>query len=124
MFFLGIAVIIPVVLFLLKIGFTGISEPTTISKKEIIAYLKQENIVINDDFQVLESKNEEDLYFNRTQFKIKLSNKQFEKLQQKNFQKDTLKNFTKEENGNNDTLRIFLIKNEILRFYKSQFYDN
>ncbi len=113
--FLSFTIIIPFILFLMYIGFTGIIEPRTLGKSEIISALEKEKIIIDNDFEIINSKNEEDLYFYRTQFKIKLSNSQFEKMPKN----DTLKNFTSKNNAIFDTIRIILSENQVLDFYKS-----
>ena len=123
--FLGFTILIPAFLFLINIGLSELDEPTSISDDDIILELERENIKIDDDFEIFESISQQDLYFFRTKFKIKLSDKDFIKLRKQKSENDTLKSFVNKNNAVYDTVQIILTKDKILKFYRSQYdYNN
>lgn len=119
---MAIAILMPCFFLIFFWAMSEIPKPRTLYKREITKMLKQENIKVNDDFTVLESKNEEDLYFYRTQFKIELSEKDFSRLNIS--ENDTLKNVKRKNGSISDTILIIRKKDNVLDFYKSQFNDD
>lgn len=94
------------------------TQPGSMSNSEISTALKQEKIYLKNKFTVIDGKGQNDLYFFRTEFKIKLSEEDYNSLKKKNT--DTLKNIAEKHELTYDTIKIRLAKDKILYFYRSQ----
>jgi|GEM_PF-3553857 len=116
--FIGLLLIIPAVLYLFFLAIEESTKPTTLSESEIKTALERMNINLKNDFTVIESNGQSDLYYFRNEFKLKISDDDYKKL--KKSKNDTLKNVTKKNGLTYDTIKIILTNDKILDFYRSQ----
>ena len=76
------------------------------------------NIKLKNDFTVIDSNAQSDLYYFRNEFKLKISEEDYKRL--KKNKSDTLKNIAKKNGLTYDTIKIILTKEKNLDFYRSQ----
>lgn len=116
--FFGLVLFIPLTLYLLSIGIEESTKPTFLSKSEIKTALDLQNIRLKNNFTAINSEGQSDLYFFRNEFKLKISEEDYNNLRKNN--SDTLKNITKKNGLTYDTIKIIITKDKILDFYRSQ----
>lgn len=96
----------------------------TLTVDEAKEILKKEKIILEDTISVVNFKYENDLYFYRHQFKIKISDNDYKRLSNKGLHEEyILQDYTKEGVNIHDTLKIKLSPNA-LHFYKAQYDTN
>ena len=116
--FVGLIILIPTILYLISLAFEESTKPTSLSKFEIKTALSLVNINLKNDFTVIDSNAQSDLYYFRNEFKLKISEEDYKRL--KKNKSDTLKNIAKKNGLTYDTIKIILTKEKNLDFYRSQ----
>ncbi len=116
--FVGLIILIPTILYLISLALEESTKPTSLSKFEIKTALSLVNIKLKNDFTVIDSNAQSDLYYFRNEFKLKISEEDYKRL--KKNKSDTLKNIAKKNGLTYDTIKIILTKEKNLDFYRSQ----
>ena len=116
--FVGLIILIPTILYLISLALEESTKPTSLSKFEIKTALSLVNIKLKNDFTVINSNAQSDLYYFRNEFKLKISEEDYKRL--KKNKSDTLKNIAKKNGLTYDTIKIILTKEKNLDFYRSQ----
>ena len=116
--FVGLIILIPTILYLISLALEESTKPTSLSKFEIKTALSLVNINLKNDFTVIDSNAQSDLYYFRNEFKLKISEEDYKRL--KKNKSDTLKNIAKKNGLTYDTIKIILTKEKNLDFYRSQ----
>ncbi|MXS72538.1 hypothetical protein GSF70_15085 [Flavobacteriaceae bacterium W22] len=86
--------------------------------------LKREKIILKDSISILNYKYENDLYFYRLQFDVKISNNDYQFYSNKGLKDHIIQDYTKEEIQIHDTIKIHITNDKILHFYKCHFDTN
>lgn len=112
-------------LFLSKSNFKNDGSINGLTSNEAKDILRKEKIILNDSVSMISHKYENDLYFYRLQFSVKISTDDYMKISNGELERDFIfQDLTKEEQQIHDTLKINLTKDKILHFYKCQYDTN
>ncbi len=108
--------------------FIFFSNKTTsnLTNTEIKNELENEKIPIKENFTIIDSYKENDFYYYKTKFNIKISEADFAMYKSKKSDSITvIKYNTSKKQSTYDTIKISISKDKILHFYKSQYdYSN
>ena len=78
--FVGLIILIPTILYLISLALEESTKPTSLSKFEIKTALSLVNIKLKNDFTVIDSNAQSDLYYFRNEFKLKISEEDYKRL--------------------------------------------
>ena len=95
------------------------------TKEEITQNLSYTRLNLLDDFEIIKQKEDWDLTYNRTNFILKISDKDYQLLKKKYPNNRVRDSISHNDPLDYDTLRVKIDKNKNLYFYRAHhYYDN